>query len=250
MVLEKNDEVGGSWWENTYPGCGVDTPSYLYSYSFFDRDWSTYFGKRDEVEAYLQDFADAHDLRRNVQFDSEVESLAFDEDAATWTAVVRRGDGTVEELTADAVITAVGVLNRPKLPAVDGLDAFQGDDLPHRALARRAWTCAASGSRVVGTGASAMQVGPAIAETVGTLTVFQRSPQWVAPNDDYFEPVDPSVHWLRRHVPFYAGWYRAKLSWNFDDRVHPTLKVDPDWPDDRGRSTPSTRGTARSTCAT
>lgn len=233
VVLEKNREVGGGWWENTYPGCGVDTPSFLYSYSFFDRDWSTYFGKRDEVEAYLQDFADAHDLRRNVQFDSEVERLSFDDDSATWTAVVRRGDGTVEELTADAVISAVGVLNRPKLPNVEGLDRFQGEVF-HTARWPEGLDLRGKRVALVGAGASAMQVGPAIAETVGALTVFQRSPQWIAPNDDYFEPVDESVHWLRRHVPFYAGWYRAKLSWIFNDRVHPTLKVDPTWPDDRG----------------
>ncbi len=233
VVVEKNTEVGGGWWENTYPGCGVDTPSYLYSYSFFDRDWSTYFGKRDEVETYLQEFADAHDLRRHIQFDSEVEALTFDEASGTWTARVRRGSGDLDEITADAVISAVGVLNRPKMPDVEGLDRFRGE-IFHTARWPEGLSLEGKRVALVGAGASAMQVGPAIAHEVGSLSVFQRSPQWIAPNADYFEPVQESVHWLRNHVPFYAQWYRAKLSWIFNDRVHPTLKVDPEWPQDRG----------------
>ena len=233
VVVEKNTEVGGGWWENTYPGCGVDTPSYLYSYSFFDRDWSTYFGKRDEVQTYLTDFADHHDLRRHIQFDSEVQSLSFDDASGTWTAQVRSGAGEVRELTATAVISAVGVLNRPKMPNVAGLDTFSGE-LFHTARWPEGLDLTGKRVALVGAGASAMQVGPAIADQVGGLTVFQRSPQWIAPNADYFAPVEESVHWLRRHVPFYAQWYRAKLSWIFNDRVHPTLKVDPEWPADRG----------------
>ena len=233
VVVEKNSEVGGGWWENAYPGCGVDTPSYLYSYSFFDRDWSTYFGKRDEVETYLRDFADAHDLRRHIQFDSEVESLVFDEGAGVWTARVRRGSGEVDVLTANAVISAVGVLNRPKMPRVGGLERFTGE-IFHTARWPEGINLEGKRVALVGAGASAMQVGPAIAHEVGSLTVFQRSPQWIAPNEDYFAPVEKSVHWLRNHVPFYAQWYRAKLSWIFNDRVHPTLKVDPEWPQDQG----------------
>lgn len=231
VVVEKNSEVGGGWWENSYPGAGVDTPSYLYSYSFFDRDWSTFFGKRDEVEAYLKDFADHYELRRHIQFDSEVESLEFDEKTSMWKARVRRRSGGVDEIVTNFVITAVGVLNRPKLPNIEGLDAFTGD-IFHTARWPEGLELAGKRVALVGAGASAMQVGPAIAHEVGSLTIFQRSPQWIAPNADYFAPVSESLHWLCGHVPFYAQWYRAKLSWIFNDRVHPTLKVDPEWPRD------------------
>ncbi|MFC9833680.1 flavin-containing monooxygenase [Rhodococcus sp. NPDC127530] len=231
VVVEKNSEVGGGWWENTYPGAGVDTPSHLYSYSFFDRDWSTFFGKRDEVQTYLADFADHFDLRRHIQFDSEVESLTFDEKTSTWTARVRRRSGEVDEIVTNFVITAVGVLNRPKLPNIEGLDVFTGD-IFHTARWPEGLDLTGKRVALVGAGASAMQVGPAIADQVGSLTVFQRSPQWIAPNADYFAPVGESLHWLHRNVPFYARWYRAKLSWIVNDRVHPTLKVDPEWPKD------------------
>ncbi|MDH3048417.1 NAD(P)/FAD-dependent oxidoreductase [Gordonia alkanivorans] len=233
-VLEKNDEVGGSWYENQYPGAGVDTPSYLYSISSFDHDWSTHFGKRDEVQGYLQAFADRHAVRDRVRFGTEVLSAAYDSAAQQWVVRVRDRDGNESTLTSRILISAVGILNRPKLPALAGMDTFTGK-MFHSAH----WPTeldepgALAGKRVaiVGSGASAMQIGPAIVDKVGSLTIFQRSPQWIAPNDDYFAPVGDSVHWLMNNLPGYREWYRARLSWIFNDNVHSTLHVDPEWPE-------------------
>lgn len=234
IVLEKNDEVGGSWWENRYPGAGVDTPSYLYSISSFEHHWSTHFGKRDEVQGYLAAYADEHRLRSRIRFGVEVESAAYDPAAQQWAVRTRDRDGVCETLEARLVISAVGLLNRPKIPALPGMDDFAG-----RIFHSAQWPTeldepgALTGKRVaiVGSGASAMQIGPAIVDDVESLTVFQRSPQWIAPNDDYFAPVGDDVHWLMDHVPGYREWYRARLSWIFNDKVHPTLQVDPDWPE-------------------
>jgi 4-hydroxyacetophenone monooxygenase len=236
VVLEKNAEVGGSWWENRYPGAGVDTPSYLYSLSSFEHDWSTHFGKRDEVQGYLEAFADQHDIRRRVRFGVEVTRAAYDAEAQQWTVSTRDDRGATQELTARILISAVGLLNRPKVPALPGLDSFEGP-LFHSAR----WPAeldepgSLRGKRVaiVGAGASAMQIGPAIVDRVGSLTVFQRSPQWIAPNEDYFAAVDADVHWLMAHVPGYRGWYRARLSWIFNDKVHSSLQIDPDWPEEK-----------------
>lgn len=224
VVLEKNQDVGGSWYENTYPGAGVDTPSQLYSYSFAPRDWSTHFGKRDEVEQYLRDVADTYDLRAVARFGTEVTSATYDEDTATWT--VRTDDGL--EIASRVLISATGALNRPKIPEIPGMNSFRG-----RIFHTAAWPgdLDLTGKRVavVGAGASAMQVVPAIAGTVARLAVFQRSPQWIAPNDVYFSEVDEAVQLLMARVPFYRVWYRARLAWNFNDRVHPTLQIDPEW---------------------
>ena len=222
VVLEKNADVGGTWLENAYPGAGVDTPSHLYSYSFAPRRWSTHFGKRDEVLTYLRDVADAHDLREVIRFDTEVASAVYRDQR--WTVTTTAG----ETLTADAVITAVGQLNRPKIPALPGLDAFRG---PLFHSARWPADLDVTGKRVavVGTGASAMQIVPAIAERAGHVTVFQRSPQWAAPNDVYFAPIDDAASLLMEHVPFYRRWYRTRLSWNTGDRVHASLQKDPEW---------------------
>lgn len=222
VVLEKNPDVGGTWLENAYPGAGVDTPSHLYSYSFAPRQWSTHFGKRDEVLAYLRDVAADHDLRSAIRFGVEVRSATWHDPG--WTVTTTAG----ETLTADAVITAVGQLNRPKVPALPGLDTFRG---PAFHSARWPADLDVTGKRVavVGTGASAMQIVPAIAGRAAHVTVFQRSPQWAAPNDVYFAPIPDGAHVLLAHVPFYRRWYRTRLSWNTGDRVHPALQVDPGW---------------------
>lgn len=222
VVLEKNADVGGTWLENAYPGAGVDTPSHLYSYSFAPRQWSTHFGKRDEVLAYLRSVAADHDLRRVIRFGVEVASARYHEQG--WTVTTTAG----EVLEADVVITAVGQLNRPKIPDLPGLHEFRG---PLFHSARWPEDLDVTGKRVavVGTGASAMQIVPAIAGRAAAVTVFQRSAQWAAPSDVYFAEVAEGARLLLAHVPFYRRWYRTRLSWNTGDRVHPTLQVDPAW---------------------
>ncbi|MCO1655435.1 flavin-containing monooxygenase [Pseudonocardia humida] len=224
VVLEKNDDVGGTWLENAYPGAGVDTPSHLYSYSFAPRQWSTHFGKRDEVLAYLRDVAERHDLRGRIRFGVEAAGAEYDAARQRWT--VRTTDG--ERIEAHAVITAVGQLNRPKVPDLPGMAGFRG---PIFHSARWPADLDLTGKRlaVIGTGASAMQIVPAVAGTAAQVTIFQRSPQWAAPNSVYFSPIDEHVRLLMEHVPFYRRWYRTRLAWNFNDRVHPTLQVDPEW---------------------
>ncbi|MER5675265.1 flavin-containing monooxygenase [Pseudonocardia alni] len=224
VVLEKNDDVGGGWYENTYPGAGVDTPSHLYSYSFHPRDWSTHFGKRDEVQAYLRDVADTHGLRERIRFGTEVVGADWDDERGTWTT--RTAGGAV--FTSRILVSATGALNRPRVPDIPGLDTFAGPAF-HTAQWPAGLDLDGRRVAVVGAGASAMQVVPAIAGRARELTVFQRSPQWVAPNDVYFTPVDPAVALLMARVPFYRRWYRARLAWNFNDRVHPSLQVDPEW---------------------
>jgi 4-hydroxyacetophenone monooxygenase len=228
LVLEKNADVGGTWLENDYPGAGVDTPSYLYSYSFRSRPWSTHFGKRDEVHRYLREFADAYRLHSSIRYGVEVESATWDPAAQRWTVTAVGRDGRRQRHSAAVLISATGQLNRPKVPEVPGIDGFSG---PIFHSARWPEDLDVTGKRVavIGTGASAMQVVPAIADRVAALTVFQRSPHWVAPNENYFREIGEDKHWLHANVPFYQAWYRARLAWTFNDKVHPSLQVDPDW---------------------
>ncbi|MCW2721230.1 NAD(P)/FAD-dependent oxidoreductase [Pseudonocardia sp.] len=224
VVLEKNDDVGGTWLENAYPGAGVDTPSHLYSYSFAPRQWSTHFGKRDEVLAYLRDVADAHDLRTVIRFGSEVTRAVYDDARQRWTVTTAGG----EALEANAVITAVGQLNRPKVPDLPGLGEFTGP-LFHSAQWPAGLDVTGKRVAIIGTGASAMQIVPAIAGQAAQVTVFQRSPQWASYNSVYFTGIDEAVSLLMEQVPFYRRWYRTRLAWNFNDRVHPSLQIDPEW---------------------
>ncbi len=230
VILERNQEVGGVWLTNTYPGAGVDTPSYLYSFSFFPRHWSTHFGKRDEMVAYLAEAVDHFDLRRHIIFGTEVDSAVYDEATQTWTVSSRDSDGSPRAVSANVVIGAVGLFNKPKIPDIAGMDRFAGP-MFHTAHWPEDVDVAGKRVAVIGTGASAMQVVPAIADKVAQVTVFQRSPQWVAPCAEYFAPVPGDAHFLMDHVPFYLAWYRFRLAWVFNDRIHPSLQIDPQWGD-------------------
>ncbi|MBO0874782.1 MAG: NAD(P)/FAD-dependent oxidoreductase, partial [Pseudonocardia sp.] len=228
-ILEKNADLGGTWHENRYPDCGVDTPSYWYSYSFHPVNWSRYYSRQSDVHAYLADTVDRFDLRRHIRFSTRVENAEYDEDTARWTVTATGPDGRGVTVSATFLVTAVGQLNQPKIPAIPGQDTFAHPrfhsarwpadlDLRDRKVA------------VIGTGASAMQLVPAIADEAATLTVFQRSPQWVAPNAEYTRDVSPRTRYLMAHVPLYAAWYRMRQAWVFGDKVFDGLVVDPDWP--------------------
>ncbi|WP_245714182.1 flavin-containing monooxygenase [Nocardia vaccinii] len=229
-ILERNDEVGGTWMENRYPGCGVDVPSHLYSYTFADREWTHYFAMRDELFAYFNGVADDFGLRENIRFNTEVVSAHFDEDSQEWVVQARGSDDTLETYRANLLISAVGVFNKPRLPNVPGIDGFTGNSV-HTAR----WPIEdidLDGRRVavVGNAASAMQVVPAIADRVADLTIFQRSPQWVTPFEKLHEPIPDAINYLMAEVPLYRLWYRLRLGWAFNDRLHPALQKDPDWP--------------------
>lgn len=234
-IIEKNPAVGGSWYENFYPGCGVDTPNHFYSYSFnLNHEWSHFFAKRDELWAYFERATDKYGIRDHIRFDTEVVSATYDEVAALWHVFARCADGTETEMVAKAVISAVGVLNRPKLPDIPGREDFAGVALH---TAQWANDLDLHGKRVImiGTGASGQQVGPTIAPDVAHLTILQRSPHWVVPNPNYSAEVSDGMKWVLAHIPFFARWYRFQLFWAFADGLHASLQVDPQW-DDGGRS--------------
>ena len=230
-IVEKNAGVGGTWWENSYPGARVDVGNHFYCYSFEPSDhWTEYFAQQPELQAYFQDVMTRHGIDRHVRWETEVLGATWDDDDATWSVRVRGADGSEETLRARAVISAVGQLNRPHLPDIPGADTFAG---PSFHSARWDHDLDLTGLRVamVGAGASGFQIAPAIAERVAHLTVFQRTPQWMFPNPDYHEPVGPGVRWALRHLPFYGRWYRFLLFWPGCDKGLEAARIDPDYPD-------------------
>ena len=230
-IIEKNETVSGTWFENGYPGCGVDTPNHFYSYSFEpNNDWSHFFAKRDELWRYFEGVADKHDLRRRSHFGTEVTECVFNETSQVWKVTARRPDGSVFYLTANVIMSAVGILNRPKLPDIPGRDSFAGPAV-HTGHWDPGFNWKGKRIAMIGTGASGHQVGPSIAGEVARLTIFQRSPHWVVPNPNYFAGVADGKKWVLANVPYYGRWYRFQLFWAFADGLHPALKIDPDWHD-------------------
>lgn len=229
-IIEKNDRVGGTWLENSYPGCGVDTPNHFYQYSFApNHDWTRYFSPQDEIWKYLERCANQYGLHDHIRFGTEVTHLDWDDSASLWRIRVKAADGSTRTIEAQAVICAVGQLNRPKFPDIDGLDRFAGPVM-HTAQWDHSVSLAGKRVAMVGTGASGMQVGPAIIDEVDQLLIFQRSPHWAVHNPLYHATVKPGKQWALRHVPHYANWYRFQLFWASGDGLHASLHVDPNWP--------------------
>lgn len=229
VILEKNDTPGGTWFENDYPGCGVDIPNYFYSYSFFtDFPWTRHFSQRDELLAYLQAAVDRYGIREHIRFKCAVTQSRWDEDAQGWSVDYRDAAGLLQNVRGNALLSAVGQLNRPAIPKIPGLSDFQG---PAFHTARWRKDVGLRGKRVVmiGTGASGMQVGPTIAPEVAKLTILQRTPHWAFHHPNYHKEISAGLRWALKNIPFYAQWYRFTLFWAASDGLHPSLRVDPQW---------------------
>ena len=235
-IIDKNDGPGGTWWENRYPGARVDVGSHQYCYSFEPADhWSEFYCRQPELKAYFESVVEKHDLRPHCRFGTRVASITWDEASSRWRVVTVSADGTEETLDARFVISGVGSLNLPKLPDIPGVEDFEG---PSFHSARWPEDLDISGTRfaLVGAGASGFQIGPAIADRVEHLTVFQRTAQWIIPNPLYHQPVPDGDRWALRHLPFYARWYRFLMTFPGIAIGMEPYRIDPDHRDPTGHS--------------
>jgi 4-hydroxyacetophenone monooxygenase len=228
-IIEKNADVGGTWFENVYPGCRVDNPNHMYSYSFEpNHDFPQFYSTQPVLLAYFRRVADKHRLREHIRFQTEVVEAVFDEAHALWRVSVKTPDGGRETLEANAMITAVGQLNRPRFPDIEGVDSFAGPKF-HSARWRSDVDVAGKKVAVIGTGASAYQFVPEIAPKVAHLEVFQRTPPWPLPGPTYHHDVPEGKKWLLEHVPYYDKWYRFFLFWMLTDGLYEMVRADPAW---------------------
>jgi cation diffusion facilitator CzcD-associated flavoprotein CzcO len=206
LIFERAATLGGTWRDNTYPGCGCDVPAHLYSYSFAQNPhWTRAYARQPEILAYLRRVAAERGIDKKIAFDTQVTDLAWDEAVGRWRLVTADG----RRFTARVVISAVGGLHVPKMPQWPGLTSFQGAAF-HSARWRHDVELAGKHVAVIGTGASAIQIIPAIAPQVARLTVYQRTPPWVLPRGD--EAVSPAARWAYAHVP---GLLRLKRAWHY-----------------------------------
>ena len=228
-IVESNPDVGGTWLVNTYPGCRVDNSNHMYSYSFEpNHGWPQHFSPQPELLKYFRGVAAKYDLKKHIRFDTRVEGLAWDEARSVWRVELKGKDGKTDSVEANAVITAVGQLNTPRIPTLEGIGTFEGPAF-HSAEWRHDVDLTGKRVAVIGTGASAYQFVPEIAPKVASLKVFQRTPPWGLPVPHYHEDVPAGMKWLLEHIPFYAKWYRFWLFWTTTEGFLPMVKADEGW---------------------
>lgn len=204
VVLERADSVGGTWRDNSYPGCACDVPSHLYSFSFAPNpDWPRAFSGQEHIRAYLEHVTDVFRLRPHIRFGAEVTLMRWNAERLCWDIETANGP-----ISADIVVSATGPLSDPKIPDIPGLDSFPGKVFHS---ARWDHDSDLRGKRVamVGTGASAIQIVPAIQPEAARLTLFQRTPPWVMPRMD--RAISPAERKLHRALPFTTQLRRGLL---------------------------------------
>jgi cation diffusion facilitator CzcD-associated flavoprotein CzcO len=213
LVIEKADDIGGTWYVNQYPGCACDIPSHLYSFSF-DRnpEWSRMYSGRDEIQQYLKACAEKYGVNQYIRLNTRMQKAVWDEAAALWR--VTTADGAT--INARSLVSAVGALHVPKYPDIPGMEKFAGP-----AFHSTWWDASVplEGKRVavIGTGASAIKFVPEIAKKVAKLFVFQRTPPWILPKTDFAI----AERWRKRfrRVPFLTWLFRTGLFWLYEIRV-------------------------------
>ncbi|NBM19228.1 NAD(P)/FAD-dependent oxidoreductase [Streptomyces sp. GC420] len=194
VVLERAGSVGGTWRDNSYPGCACDVPSHLYSFSFAPNpDWPRTFSGQEHIRAYLERVADTFGLRPHLRLNHEVLMMRWDTGELRWDIETSQG-----RFTADVVVSATGPLSDPKIPDIPGIADFPGKVF-HSARWDHDYDLAGKRVAVIGTGASAIQIVPAIQPEVGRLTLFQRTPAWVMRRMD--RPITAAERWLHRTLP-------------------------------------------------
>ena len=226
VVLEKNEAPGGTWFENTYPGCRVDVPSHLYRYSFADEDCEHHYSAQPDVLSGFHRFAEEHGVLDHVRFGTEVDQATFDETTSRWHLEVRTPSGDRgadrgrcrHQCGRPAQPTFVPEDSRPRPLWGTGVYSAQWDhDVP----------LAGAHVAVIGTGASALSSPPTSPQQAGHLTIFQRTPPWLMPTPEFQQPVEPGLRWLLENVPTYWRWYRFYLLHTVSDSSSPSPRSTP-----------------------
>lgn len=219
VVIDRSEGVGGTWHTNDYPDSRVDIASHNYQLSYMrNYPWQHWFATQPELKTYLNEVADRFDLREHIRLRTEAEHARWDEASASWQVRVRSPDGVVEVLVGRALISAAGLFNQPNLPDIPGVEDFAGP-MFHSTNWDKDYDWTGKNVALVGVGSTGAQLAPRLARDAASLTIYQRSPQFVGKRDGYRDPVGPEQQWLFDTMPHYWNWYCFAL-------FHTTFDVD------------------------
>lgn len=226
VLFDENPDFGGTWLVNTYPGCRLDTSNFLYSYSFAPRStWRDRFSTQGEILSYFQEIAGAAELRRRTRFSSEVTACHWTGEA--WRVTWRSG-GREQSEEFQYLVSAVGQLRVPKVPDFKGLEDFAGE-VAHTGAWPEGLDLSGKKVAVIGSGASAFQLVPAIVDEVESLVVFQRSSPWMLPTPDYHDELPAGQRRLLDAIPSLTVWHRFWTFWVAVEGRYTATLIEPGW---------------------
>lgn len=229
-VFERNSGVGGTWFENNYPGARVDLASRIYSHLFgVNYPWQHMFATSQENKGYTDWCVDSFGVRGDISFNTLVVSMRWEEASGEWVVKTRTTDGVEEEHRANGIISAGGLFDRPSFGDFKGVEDFKGLKM-HTARYDKSIDLSEKRVAVIGTGASGIQMVPDLAKQVKSLTIFQRSPGWVLPIAGYRDELSDGLKWLDVNLPYYVNFSRVQTHWMAGDHDQwYAFTIDPDW---------------------
>ncbi len=233
-IVERHEDLGGTWLINNYPEARVDVSTFLYQYKFEKNyPWKSYYAPRDELREYANYIVDEYGLRDRISFNTKLAAATWDEELQKWQIDLELSDGSVERIKSSAIISASGLFNTPKRPDIPGIDKFKGT-MFHTTEWDHDFDY--SGKRVaqIGTGSTGLQLARGVAQKAGHLTVFQRTASWVTPVAGYHAHLSEHKRWMLDNMPGYNNWF-VFMNYYGELQMQKFQVLDQDWIENGGR---------------
>lgn len=228
VIIDRNNGVGGTWHTNDYPDCRVDIASHNYQLSFMrNHPWQHWFATQPELKQYLEQVAERFDVAPHIRLNTEMIEARWEEGSSTWQVRIRDAEGRESTLSARALISGAGLFNQANLPDIEGIHSFQGR-MFHSTQWEHDYDWSGKKVALIGVGSTGAQLAPRLAQDAESLTIFQRSAQFVGKRDGYRDPVSAEIQWLFDNMPYYWSWYCFTLFHTTFD-VDGLQNYDPEW---------------------
>lgn len=237
-IIERNADVGGTWWTNDYPDARVDIPSHHYQLTVTQgHPWRHWFAPQSELLEYLRAIAEQFDLRQHIRFNTELTEATWDEQSSRWTYSLRTSDGTVEKHGARVLVSAAGLFNEPNTPDIPGIETF-GGRIFHTTQWEHDFDYTGKRVGIIGVGCTGAQLMPAIARKAAQVDIFQRSPHWVSRLEGYRDEIPAEIQWLLDNIPHYWNWHCFNVFYTLYGDDGSLQHVDSEWREKGGLINP------------
>ncbi|MEM1232052.1 MAG: NAD(P)/FAD-dependent oxidoreductase [Pseudomonadota bacterium] len=233
-IVERQEDWGGTWCLNTYPEARVDITNFIYSFTFEPQyPWEHAFAPREELMAYVRYLVDKHGLGDRAHFRTQVVNARWQDDDARWEVTLEGPDGQTETRRPNVLLSCSGLFSTPRLPDIPGIESFAGE-MFHTTNWNHDYDHHGKRVALIGTGSTGSQLAPRVAEEAASLTIYQRTPNWVTPVGRYRAPIPEPRKWLLRHLPGYTQWNRYSHT-HASIRIQALQHLDPQWQAEGGR---------------